>query len=210
MTEYASREHVPGDHNLRRDIRLLGWKFRRLLQLHGEGDVWDVLDRLRDLAERRRRGDDEAESTIAAALTELPVERLTLLARAMGVFFDLANLAEDRHRARVLRTREAAGRQSETIQQAIDELRQSTEPDELRSILRRMRVEPVFTAHPTEAKRRSVRRVLRRLRRDLYSLDDTSMLRSERQQFLDRMSRDLFSLWLTDPILPRKASKALE
>jgi phosphoenolpyruvate carboxylase len=60
-----------------------------------------------------------------------------------------------------------------------------------------------LTAHPTEAKRRTVRRILRGLRRDLYLIDRSHLLRAERRNHLERMRRDLLALWLTDPISPR-------
>jgi len=203
MTEYAGRQFVPGDRLLRRDIRLLGLQFRELVLRHYGSDVWEELHRLRDLAQRRREGEEDAESAIAAVLATLPVPRLALLTRAMEVFFDLANLAEDRHRVRVLRQREATAQQSETILQAVNELRRSAGSAELQSLLAQLEIEPVFTAHPTEAKRRTVRRILRRLRRDLYLIDRSHLLREERSNHLERMRRDLLALWLTDPISPR-------
>lgn len=204
MTEYASGKLEPRDRPLRRDIRLLGWQFHLLVQNHGGVDVWETLHQLRELAERRREGDAEAEAAIAAILTRLPVDRMASITRAMGLFFDLANLAEDRHRVRVLRMREAAGKESETIRQGIADIRRRSSPAEFQSLLNRLQVEPVFTAHPTEAKRRTIRRVLRRLRRDLYLVDRPDQLPSEQRQRLLRMQRDLLALWSTDPVSPRK------
>ncbi len=204
MTENIISDLEPRDRPLRRDIRLLGWQFRRLVQNHGGDEVWETLNHLRDLAERRRAGQTGTEEAIVAMLASLPVDRLASLTRATGLFFDLANLAEDRHRVRVLRMREAAGRESETISQGIAEIRRRSSPAEFQSLLNRLQVEPVFTAHPTEAKRRTVRRVLRRLRQDLYLVDRPDQLPAELRQRLLRMQRDLLALWSTDPVSPRK------
>jgi len=213
MTEYASRHLVAGDRPLRRDIRLLGWQLRRLVREHGGAAVWDVIHQLRDLAEARRlaqrepdHGGGEAETdAIAAILARLSVEDLTLVTRAMGMFFDLANLAEDRHRVRVLRRREARRSRRETIEEAAEAMtRRTTGRGQLLDLLRRLDVEPVLTAHPTEAKRRSVRRALRRLRRDLYLLDRPDLMPDQRRRRLERMQRDLATLWYTEPVSPRK------
>lgn len=204
MTEFASRKQIPGDHHLRRDIRLLGWQFRKLIQSNCEPGTWDELRQLRELAEQRQRGDTDAEGRIANLLKGLPVERLVTLTRAMSIYFDLANLAEDRHRVRVLRYRKDTGRGSETIAQGIAELRRGTDTAGFKSLLKRLNIEPVFTAHPTEAKRRTIRRTLRRLRRDLFLIDRPHLLSSERQRRLRRMNRDLLALWSTDTISPRR------
>ncbi|MCG8508726.1 MAG: phosphoenolpyruvate carboxylase, partial [Rhodospirillales bacterium] len=136
---------------------------------------------------------------------ELPVHELASLTRVFGLFFDLANLAEDRHRVRVLLRREREGRPSETINEAVEAL-QATDlsRDELRDLLSKLEFEPVFTAHPTEAKRRGVRRALRRLRRDLFMIDREHLLRGERHRLLRRMRRDMARLWYTDPVSARK------
>jgi len=205
MTEFASKHFVAGDRPLRRDIRLLGWLLRRLLRAHGDAGLWDPLHRLRVLAERRHEGDPAAEQAIADALRGQPVPRLASLARAVELYFDLANLAEDRHRRRVLRRRAAEGRSSETLADAAAVLKASAkDPAAIAELLDGLEVEPVLTAHPTEAKRTSVRHALRRLRRDLRRLDRAGPHRRERADVLDRMSRDLASLWYTDPISARK------
>jgi len=205
MTEFASRHFVAGDRPLRRDIRLLGWQVRRLVREHGGEELWDTLHHLRGRAEARVEGDADAEAEIAATLTRLPTERLAGLTRAVGLFFDLANLAEDRHRVRVLRQRAAEDRLGETIAEAAASLKDAgVEPAEARRLLERLEIEPVLTAHPTEAKRRNVRRALRRLRQDLYHIDRPDLLPRERRDRLTRMQRDLSSLWYSDPISPRK------
>ncbi|MEM6749147.1 MAG: phosphoenolpyruvate carboxylase [Planctomycetota bacterium] len=205
MTEYASRSMVSGDRPLRRDMRLLGWRYHRLLEEHGGHDLRQTLDRLRGLAEQRLLGDAGAHDRIAELLAGESLERLTDLAHAMGLFFDLANLAEDRHRVRVLNGRQAAGVERETLSAAATALAQA-DPAQRDTLLQGLSIEPVFTGHPTEAKRRSARRALRRLRRDLVALDPPDPRPRARRLRLERMDRDLSALWYTDPISPRKPS----
>lgn len=207
MTVYASRHFVAGDRPLRRDIRLLGRQLRRLIREHGGEALWDRLSSMRRLIQRRRTGDDSAEAEIAALIAESSPRELAELARAMGLIFDLANLAEDRHRVRVLQARENTGRASETIRLAAEALcGDGLDEDAIGALLDRLEIEPVLTAHPTEAKRRGARRALRRLRRDLALLERAGLSRTRRGERLDRMRRDLASLWYTDPVSPRKPS----
>ncbi|MEM7681533.1 MAG: phosphoenolpyruvate carboxylase [Planctomycetota bacterium] len=205
MTEYASRHLLDGDRPLRRDVRLLGWQFHRLLDEHGGAALRTMLRDLRHMANQRLADDPDALGAVADLLAAQPTDRLAELAHAMGLFFDLANLAEDRHRGRVLHRRERDDRQRETLAQAADALAGRSDKDR-RALLASLSIEPVFTGHPTEAKRRSSRRALRRLRRDLVLLDPPDPRPRARKKRLDRMGRDLSSLWYTDPISPRKPS----
>ena len=209
MTVYASQHFVAGDRPLRRDIRLLGRQLRRLIRQHGGEALWDRLWTMRQLIQRHRDGDNQGdpERQITDLIAESSPNELAEMARAMGLVFDLANLAEDRHRVRVLQKRENTGRSSETIQRAADALREDgLSEDVIGELLERLEIEPVLTAHPTEAKRRGARRALRRLRRDLALLERPDLSRTQRNERLDRMQRDLASLWYTDPVSPRKPS----
>lgn len=205
MTQRASRHLVAGDRPLRRDIRLLGWQLRRLVLRHGQAGLWRTLHELRELAERRCAGDAVAERAMADIVARQSAQALAELTRAMGLFFDLANLAEDRHRVRVLRDRARRGQRGQTIGRAAEALGELS-ADRRDGLLDALCVEPVLTAHPTEAKRRSSRRAIRRLRRDLVALDKPDLLPDERRRRLVRMQRDLDSLWYTDPVSPRKPS----
>jgi len=205
MTEYASRHFIEGDRPLRRDIRLVDWQLRRLVRHHGGEALWQELARLRNLAERRRHGEAGIQQQMVSALQGSEAEQLAKLTRAIGLFFDLANLAEDRHRVRVLRQRRTTGEQRETLAQAARHLDQGGGyGEQIPDLLANLHIEPVLTAHPTEAKRRDIRQALGRLRRDLQKLEASGLNRNERRRRLNRMQRDLATLWLTDPISSRK------
>src|SRR5690606_7529683 len=79
----------------------------------------------------------------------------TLLARAFSTYFHLANITEQVHRARELRRRRAAeGGWLERAAALIAE--RGVAAAEVAAVARRLAVRPVFTAHPTEAARRSI------------------------------------------------------
>ncbi len=66
-----------------------------------------------------------------------------------------------------------------------------------------LEIEPVFTAHPTESKRRAVRQGLRRLREHLEEIESESDP-ADRRERLDRIRGDLGCLWQTDSFRDRK------
>ena len=74
--------------------------------------------------------------------------------------------------------------------------------DKLQSLLDNLDVELVLTAHPTEAKRRSIRGKLRRLREILQRLDAADLLPREAAELDTQLQVELTKLWQTDFIRP--------
>ena len=123
----------------------------------------------------------------AALLAELDGDSATKLVRAFLMYFHLANVAEQVHRGRELAALRAAD--GGWLSQAVDRVAAAGVPaDELAEELSRLAVRPVFTAHPTEAARRTV----------LYKIADVAVLLDER------------ALAGEDPVAERHISRRLE
>ncbi|HET8645719.1 MAG TPA: phosphoenolpyruvate carboxylase, partial [Vicinamibacteria bacterium] len=105
---------------------------------------------------------------LLARTAALTLDEARLLVRAFGAYFHLVNMAEERHRLRVLYRREQkapARPRAESLEAAVAEAaRDGATPAAMAALLQGALVEPVFTAHPTEARRRTVQEKLRRLR----------------------------------------------
>ncbi len=195
---------------LRNEIRWLGQRLGQVIaRVEGER-ILALEERVRLLSKERRKGDAAAESELERVVHELPLSDTWALCRAFAHFFDLANMSEDRHRARVLREREremAPAPRRESIRAALAALReQGKSPQEVQRLLDDLDIEPVFTAHPTEARRRTIRRKLGRMRERLKQLDSTDLLDSERQRLEAGLLSELVSLWQSDPIQERPPS----
>jgi phosphoenolpyruvate carboxylase len=136
-----------------------------------------------------------------------------LLVRAFTAYFHLVNMAEERHRLRVLRRRLAAAADAprgESVGAAIREAQAAGVPAEkLRALLAEAFVEPVFTAHPTEARRRTVLAKLGRLRSLADCLDDPALGPRPRHDLHDRIREEIASLWLTEEV-HRRAPTVLD
>ncbi len=186
-------------------MRLLEWKLRQVVRRHGGAPLWDDITAIRRLAGERGDGRAGAEAELVGRLRTMDASRLADLVRALGLFFDLVNVAEDRHRVRVLQARQSRGQERETLRTAVRELAGAGVTGEaLKELARQLQVELVLTAHPTEAKRRTIRIILRRLHRDLQLLDRCGLSRQRRRRLLERMQRDLVALWYADPLRPRR------
>ena len=116
-------------------------------------------------------------------------------------------MAEERHRLRVLREREiAAGGapRKESIAEAVSEAaRSGMGAARVRAFLARCVVEPVFTAHPSEARRRTVLEHLRRLAALVEAMDDPRHPPLEVAAVQDLVPTAIAALWLTEEVRHR-------
>lgn len=191
---------------LRRDVRKLGDMLGEVIAESAGPEAVELVENIRQLARRRRKGDHQAEGELTQRIAHLSLADARTVARAFSVFFDLANIAEDRHRIRVLRARaqESAPQPiSETIADAIGRLKnEGFTAEQVQTSLDAIQVELVFTAHPSEAKRRSVRSKLRRMRHTLQELDHEDLLPREKERLERQLRADLTVLWQTEFLRP--------
>src|SRR5260221_13983546 len=113
-----------------------------------------------------RRDDPLERERLADELGALDLDAAEAVIQAFSLYFQLVNLAEERHRVRTLRRRARAARNGvldDSVAEAVDSLRRlGRSEQELDALVARLRISPVLTAHPTEARRRTVLVALRR------------------------------------------------
>ncbi len=193
---------------LRRDVRTLGDMLGEVIAESDGSDALALIESVRQLSRRRRRGDHLADAELTERIPQLSLAEARVVARAFSVFFDLVNLAEDRHRIRVLRARvqEATPNpMSETIAAGIAKLRDAGfTAAQVQTAIDALKIELVFTAHPSEAKRRSIRAKLRRMRHAIQELDRQDLLPRERERQEMQIRTDLTVLWQTAFLRPTK------
>ncbi len=181
----ASRT-IADDSGLRARIRDLGVLLGETLVRHEGRALLDLVEEVRLLVR-------EDQPAAAARLAAVDVHTATRLARAFSVYFDLANVAEQVERSRdITRARRERGGLLRHVADAV--VAADVSPEAVTALARGMSVRPVFTAHPTEAARRSVLTKLRRLA-DVM-LDDTL----DDETRLARVAEIVDLLWQTDEI----------
>src|SRR5690606_12227013 len=128
--------------------------------------------------------------------------------RAFSIYFHLVNIAEQIHRIRRKRDYERTAGESVqpgSIESAVQELRaKDISPDGVRDILHGMSLELVMTAHPTEATRRAILDIHKRIGDDLMKLEDPSLTYRERQLLREKLLSEVMILWQTDELRDRK------
>ncbi|NEB75142.1 phosphoenolpyruvate carboxylase [Streptomyces sp. SID14478] len=171
---------------LRADIRRLG-------DLLGETLVRQEGPELLDLVEKVRRLTREDGEAAAELLRGTELDTAAKLVRAFSTYFHLANVTEQVHRGRELRAMRAA--EGGLLARTADRLKDA-DPDHLRETVEHLNVRPVFTAHPTEAARRSVLNKLRRI----AELLETPVLETDRRRYDTRLAENIDLVWQTDEL----------
>ena len=199
---------MANDDLLRRDVRLLGDMLGSVIvELEGR-ESFALVEEVRSLARDRRAGRHDAERSLAARIESLETAQAECVARAFSVYFDLVNIAEDRQRVRVLRERERERSPQpigESLAAGIAELKSlGLSAADVQQALDRLSIELVFTAHPSEAKRRSIRAKLRRMRHSLQELDRGDLLPRERSAHESDLHSELDVLWQTEFLRPTR------
>ncbi len=187
------------------EVRLLGSLLGQVIaEQAGEG-VFDLVERLRRAAIDLRRGEDPAlRSRVEAELDALDLGAMEAVISAFSLYFQLVNLAEARARVRALRKRERAARDGvldDSVAEAIARLRRAGRDEAaIDDILDRLRITPVLTAHPTEARRRTALIALRRCAVLLERLDDPRLTPSEDREVRRRLREEITLLWRTSDL----------
>lgn len=178
-------------------MRLLGEVLGKVIADFGGAELLRDVERLRRLV-IDARGDDRFERSAERLVASWSLDRAEMVARAFTCYFHLANLAEEHHRARVLRERDQGPDPlPESIAATVDQLTRKLGKKRVHRLISTLEIHPVFTAHPTEARRRAVVTAIRRIGDQLEQVNDPRISESERREARRRLAEEIDSLWRT-------------
>jgi phosphoenolpyruvate carboxylase len=186
---------------LRSDIRRLGNHLGgALVRQHGQA-LLDLVEKVRELGKSSRRGGSiEASGELDTLLKSLSTGQVIPLVRAFTTYFYLANVCEQVHRGDQLAP------DDRYLRSTIDRIEAAElEPELVNEILERFEVRPVFTAHPTEAARRSVLSKTNALAELIEHRMETND--PDRRAAIDRRTAELIDqIWQTDELRLQRPS----
>jgi phosphoenolpyruvate carboxylase len=198
---------VDPDAALRRDVRLLGDLLGAVLvEQEGEELLVDE-ERIRQLSRAGRTTGRAADrEALADAARELSLERQAAVLRAFGLYFQLANIAEQHHRIRRRRQYEREHRRPrESLAEAFATLEEAgVDEAALMEVARGLSLELVLTAHPTEASRRTVLAAHLRVARLLEELDAPELTPGDEARVRAALAEEITLLWQTDEVRSRR------
>ena len=208
MYEISLRDPAARDVPLRRDIRRLGNLLGRVLEEQAGPAVYRLEERIRRLTKDLRQRFSPARERAMAELTEeLDLPTATQITRAFTTFLQLVNVAEQIHEVRKLRYDELIAPHTlcpSSIEHAVAGCRAAgVSAEDLQGLLHQMDITLVLTAHPTEAKRRSILEKTQRISRQLAALDHPLLTAREQEGLEEEILAEITAMWQTDEVRRR-------
>ena len=202
------------DRKLRQRVKLLGRLLGLVLQEHAPPQVFQIVERLRRGYIRLQFEEDLSRRTrLMRLIDRLDLNLTSQVIRAFSTYFSLVNVAEEAalldRRNEYLRSGMPLWEGSfDATLRALKE--QGFSAAKASELLLEADYMPVFTAHPTEAKRRIMQEALRRIFILLQASDDRTLSQVERDEASDRLLAEIQLLWKTDEVRPGKPTVRTE
>ena len=206
------RNQMTKQNELSKSIRLLGGLLGQTI-IDQEGQtVFEMEEEIRGLSKAWRAGDEDARQRLGEIIPKM-VNNLPLASanlKAFSTYFQLVNLAEEQERVRVLRQRAETAFTSdvpmdETILEALTTLkREGIDAKQLQEIFLQMAITLVFTAHPTESKRRTVRQILSKVSELLQEGNSADLFEHEKKEVEELLHDHIVLLWQSDETRDRR------
>jgi phosphoenolpyruvate carboxylase len=188
------------DSALRDDVHELGALVGEVLADQCGPELFDCVEGDRLAAIGRRQGDAEDSVALVVRTQERSPEEARDLIRAFTSWFQVVNLAEKVHRVRRRRQymSDSSGAQPGGFEDCFIKLRgRGMRLESVLAMLAELRIEPVFTAHPTESTRRTLLRQQQRIARLLLSRLEGGYTPGERRATTERVRTELTTGWQT-------------
>lgn len=195
------------DKELRARVKLLGSMLGDVLYHQERAEVLETVEALRKgFIELRQRENADKRKALMTMIAGLDPHLLSHVVRGFSMYFLLANIAEEdwAHQERRRHVQRGERLWYGSFDHTMHHLKaQGVGPEALGRLLRALRFQPVFTAHPTEAKRRTVLEVQRRL--DVMNKRlDASGPGPERAEIEQDLRNQIQTLWKTDEVRLQK------
>ncbi|ODU49471.1 MAG: phosphoenolpyruvate carboxylase, partial [Thiobacillus sp. SCN 63-374] len=197
-------ENLLTDDHLRAQVKLLGTLLGQvLLQFAGE-DVFDAVETLRrGFAELHQQEDQQRRTELMAMIDAMPAAKVELVVRAFAGYFKLVNVAEESFAHRNRRRMLSHGMRlwEGSFDRTLADLKAQDMPaGTLQEMVNRLHYAPVFTAHPTEARRRAVMEGMRRIFLICDELYNPALGVNDRRELEAQLAAEIQVGWRTDEL----------
>src|SRR4029078_2527017 len=210
----ASSMNPAKDLPLRRDVRLLGILLGRVLVEQVGESLLGVVEELRRIFIQHREQprphtaspdfQDPLLNQARNLISRLSIDEAHRVTKAFAIYFELTNLAETNHRSRGRRAANLHPEQPPlegSFRGTFRRMRAAgIDASQALEVLRKIKVMPVFTAHPTEVARRTVLLKRGRIGKQLERLDRLPLTEADASRFEARIFGEVTSLWQTDEV----------
>lgn len=198
------------DKQLRARVKLLGTILGEVIKKQVGDEIYNAIEKLRvGYIELEKNENPELRKELKEFIESRSADDLNLIIRAFNLYFSLVNLAEEEHQYHE--------RQSQLISDGpfwtgsvlntVGEFKeQGLNASQVQELINKLNYIPVFTAHPTESKRRSVMDNLRRLFLDVSKLNEADEYNNQfaKESVYEQIKSQVQVLWQTDEVRREK------
>ena len=179
---------------LRENVRLLGELLGETIHAHEGEELFSKVEGIRRLGKAITKAENGDSAPLVAMLSSLEDRDILPIVRAFNQFLNLANLADQDYFS------SAEAERDDSLQTLIQELAAQHGKDALAQIIKKLRIELVLTAHPTEVTRRTLIRKYDQIVDTLTDRQNGSLLTFEQDKVRGRLHRLVEEIWATDEI----------
>lgn len=187
---------------LREDVHALGVMMGEVLREQGGNSLYEMVEQDRLAAIARRASESANAEELARRVQDRPPAIARDLERAFTMWFQAVNLAEKVHRIRRRREyflQDSARPQPGGVLDALMQLKQQgMSLEQLLALLGQLRIEPVFTAHPTESTRRTILRRQQRTAGFMLDRLDPTLTPNEQREVWSQVRAEFTTGWQTE------------
>lgn len=201
-------EKIANKNSLQNDVNMLGNILGEILVLHGGKELLNKVETIRKMTKSiRKEFNKDTYQTLKKEISSLQPPMRQRVIRAFSIYFHLINVAEQNHRIRRRRQYllEEGTSQSFSLENAVSKVKEySLSDEEIQGVLDDLSIELIMTAHPTEATKRTVLEIQKRISENLQKLDNPLITQWEKDMVADSLFNEVTALWHTDELRHRK------
>ncbi|MGC8731633.1 MAG: phosphoenolpyruvate carboxylase [Halothiobacillaceae bacterium] len=192
------------DAALRARVKLFGQLLGEIVLEQAGEEVFEAVETLRKgFIRQRQQPNPRTQARLIEVIKELPADKLTQVVRAFSIYFSLVNIAEEefQHQQRRRMVRRGLNLWKGSFHDTLREFsKEGMTAGQLQTLLDNLRYIPVFTAHPTEAKRRTVMDQQRRIFILSSELDRPGIGDAEYADTVQAIKTHILALWKTNEV----------
>jgi len=196
------------DDHLRAQVKLLGTLLGQVLLQFAGADVLEAVETLRrGFAELQQQEDQQRRTELMTLIDAMPADKVELVVRAFSSYFKLVNVAEESfaHRNRRGMLSHGMPLWEGSFDRTVAGLKaQGMAVDTLQEMVNRLHYAPVFTAHPTEARRRAVMEGIRRIFLICDRLYSPTLGMNDQRELETELTAEIQVMWRTDELRSAK------
>ena len=192
------------DEALRKRVKLFGNILGDVLRAHAGETVFSAVEALRKgHISLRQKEDSQQRKELVELIESLDEKTVAHVVRAFSLYFSLVNIAEEDflHKYRKSFINEQGVQWQGSFDTTIAELTEQNLPAEkVQELLNQLTYTPVFTAHPTESKRRTIQEALQRIFSVSEKLNNENLDEFHRNEITQQLKREIQILYKSNEV----------